>query len=252
MTRSKVIVFAPDLHYPKHDVATWKALLDFIGRNKVDGFIFGGDQMDNEEISRFTIGKGLYKPTGSFKRNEEQFDVHILTPLEKLLKGAKKYWIVGNHDLREASLNESQPELKGCFDRTVNLRLKQRGWKIIENGKCLRVGKLAVIHGDQLTSAGGFPARRALDTYMRSVLCGHFHYAQSFSKVCPVEQSQKYMGWASPCLCRTNPEYMKNRPSNWVNGFTVIEVQPGGNFNLYPVIVSNGKFSFGGKVYGNK
>ena len=41
-----------------------------------------------------------------------------------------------------------------------------------------------------------------------------------------------------------------------MNGFTIVELQEpekkNSNFNVYPVIVSNGKFSFGGTVYGAK
>jgi predicted phosphodiesterase len=255
MTRSKVIVFAPDLHFPKHDVPTVRAMMDFICRNKIHAIVLGGDQLDNEEISRHNIGKNLYKPTGSFKRNEENFDKHFLTPLEKLVKGADKHWIIGNHCDWERQLAETQPELDGCFDRTINLRLKKRGWNIIENGKCLKVGKLAVIHGDQLSTgfgAGTYPTKRALEIYMKSVLFGHTHQAQSFAKVCPVENTQRYMAWSSPVLCKLNPTYMKNKPCAWINGFSIIEVVPSGDFNVFPIVVTKGRFSFGGKVYGNK
>jgi hypothetical protein len=81
---------------------------------------------------------------------------------------------------------------------------------------------------------------------------GHYHFAQSFSKVCPVEQSQKYMSWSSPVLCRLNPAYMKNRPSAWINGFSIVELITDGTFNVYPIVVSRGHFSFGGKVYGER
>jgi len=252
---SHLVVFAPDLHFPLVDWPTWKALLDFIGRNKVNGFIFGGDQFDNAEISHHNHGKHLFKPTGAFKRNEQRFEAEILTPLEKHLKRADKHWIVGNHDRWELDLDETQPELQGCFDRTQNLKLKSRGWKIVPNCKSMSVGKLIVCHGDSLSSgfgAGTFPTRKAIDVYMKSVLFGHVHYAQSFSKVSPVEHSQKYMAWSSPALCKTNPAYMKNRPSSWVNGFTAIELLQGGNFNCYPIVVTKGRFSFGGRVYGSK
>ncbi len=42
-----------------------------------------------------------------------------------------------------------------------------------------------------------------------------------------------------------NPAYLKNKPSNWINGFSIIELMPGGTFNVYPVVVTKGKFSSG-------
>jgi calcineurin-like phosphoesterase family protein len=254
MKDSQLFVFAPDLHFPEHDRPTVNALLDFLGRNKVSGFILGGDQFHNEEISHHNRGKNIYKPTGSFKRNEQRFEKEFLTPLERALPhDCKKSWIVGNHDRWESDLDEAQPELQGCFNRVENLRLGDRGWQVIENGKSMQVGKLAVIHGDQLTTgfgAGMYPSRRAVEVYMGSVLCGHFHYLQAFSKVSPVEHSQKYVAWISPAMCRVNPAYMKNKPSSWVNGFTLIELMPNRNFCVYPVVVSGGQFSYGGKIYG--
>jgi hypothetical protein len=201
-----------------------------------------------------TTRRAKFRPKGSFKSNEKYFDADILKPLEQCLpKACEKVWIVGNHDRWETDMDDENPELEGCFDRVVNLKLEDRGWKVVRDGLAYKLGKLTVIHGDQLATGFGlglYPTRRALDIYMKSVLFGHVHYAQSNSKVSPVEHTQKYMAWSSPCLCNINPEYMKNKPSAWLNGFTIVEVLPNGDFNVYPIVVVGGRFSYGGKVYG--
>ena len=143
---------------------------------------------------------------------------------------------------------------QGKVERHTALDMEDRRWEVTPNGKAKRLGKLAVIHGDQLSGPGGYvpmyPSKRAVEVYGCSVLAGHTYSPQSFSKVSPVEESQKHMAWMTPAACDLNPAYLRNRPSAWVNGFCVIELLAGGNFNVYPIVVSGVQCSFGGRVYG--
>jgi hypothetical protein len=59
------------------------------------------------------------------------------------------------------------------------------------------------------------------------------------------------MGWISPILGTLNPAYIRNRPTGWANGTTLVEFHPNGCFNCYPIVVSKGNFGWGGKMYGN-
>jgi len=242
-----------DLHYPKWDKDTFGALTHFLSENKVAGFIFGGDQMDNEEISHHTKNKPYYREKASYVKNEQGFERDILTPLEKLLKGAKKIFIRGNHDDWEFQFIEENPQFEGLVDRVESLKLRQRGWEIVELGHTYKLGKLNVIHGEWLTGignqGGNFPAKKAVELMSGNVLAGHTHSAQSFTKVSPVEHIQKWMAWIAPIGGRVNAGYLKSRPTAWVNGLVIIEVLEDGNFNLFPAIVNKGKFAYGGKVY---
>ena len=244
-----------DLHFPKYDAPTFSGMLELIADVQPAGYIFGGDQFDNAEISHHNAKKPLYKPQGSYKRNEEKFDALILQPLEKYLpRNAERVWITGNHDDWEREFIESHPELEGCVERPTSLRLSSRRWEVIPIGRAKRLGHLNVIHGEVLTGignqAGVYPSRKAVDIYGDNVLAGHTHAPQSFAKISPVEQRKKHMGWISPILGCVNPTYLENRPTAWMNGFVVIELYDNGMFNLYPVITFNGKFSYGGKIYG--
>jgi hypothetical protein len=116
-----------------------------------------------------------------------------------------------------------------------------------------RIGKLTLIHGDQIGGAYGagvFPSRKATEVFQSSTLQGHTHSPQSFCRVSPVDQSQKQMGYVSPILGTTNAHFMRNRPNAWAHGFTIVDVREDGNFNCYLVIVCDGQFSFGGVTYG--
>lgn len=243
-----------DLHYPKHNKAAWRAALSFIKQNTIHGILLGGDQFDNAEISHHNDGKPLYKPVGSYRAATEGFLKDVLCPLEGAAPKAERIWIIGNHDQWEQDMDEKRPELKGCLDRPSAYDLTGRGWTVIENGKAYKISKhLTAIHGDQLRGQMGYMsarlARKAVEIYGMSVVFGHTHTCQSESQVNPVEVKKKRMGWNVPALCDLNPEYMRNRPSAWVNGFAIVELRDDATFNLYPIVITNGVFSYGGKVY---
>lgn len=252
----KRYVVGADLHFPKVSWPTVEAMFEVIKDIKPAGLVLQGDQFDNEEISHHNSNKPLYKERRSFVRNQEDFDSKFLKPLEAMLpKNCERTWIVGNHDDWEFQFVEQHPELEGVVDRVEALDLVDRGWKVIPLGHAKIIGELNIIHGEILTGignqAGAYPSRKAVDLYAGNVLAAHTHAPQSFCKVSPIDQKKKHMGWIAPILGATNPGYLKNRPTGWLNGFTVIEFYGNkGYFNLYPVLVFDGKCSYGGKEYG--
>ena len=232
-------------------------MLDFISRNrkKIAGFYFGGDQLDNAELSHHNAGKPLYKPTGSYHRNTRSFDEQILTPIERALPAdATRIWQTGNHDDWEGQFVAVHPELLGTIERRGLLGLDERGWTVIPCGSGYKLGKLTLIHGETLSGIGnqasGYHAKKAVETYCGSVVYGHMHSPQSYTKVLPHNQTDKWQGHCAPILGKVNPMYLRNRPTAWLNGFIIVELQENNNFNVYSVIVTNGRFSFAGETYG--
>jgi hypothetical protein len=253
--RTAVAIY--DLHYPQYHAPTWEAILDFISQNKVDVFIFGGDQLHLDCISHHTKAQPLYRVRRGYRNDIEGFDRDILSTLQRVLpKTCEKVWHIGNHERFEHDLIEEHPELEDAINHVKLLCLNERGWKVIELGHAYRLGKLITIHGEVLSGignqAGMYPSKKAVELYAGNVLAGHTHAAQSFTRVSPVEHSDKWQGWISPIAGAVNPSYLRNRPTAWINGFNIIEVFPDGQFNLYPVNVVKGRFSYGGKVYGKK
>jgi hypothetical protein len=251
---SKTYIFAPDLHFPLVHWPTWNAMISFVKGNKIDGFVFGGDQFDNQEVSPHTRGKPLLKEGKRLSRHAEQFKSAILDPLDKLLGKAEKVWLEGNHDHWLQQFIEQHPELEGSLERPKALGLEKSGWDVIECGRGFKKGKLTFIHGETLSGIGnqvsGHPAKKAVEAYAGNVLFGHFHTLAVHTKIMPQDQTQKWGGTCSPILGATNPVYLRNRPTAWVNGFTIVEFQEDGNFNVYPIVVTKGRFSYGGKTYG--
>ena len=250
-------VVGADLHFPKVNKATWNTMIELIEDIKPAGFIFEGDQFDNAEISHHNANKPYYKERRSYLKNQEDFKTQILDVLEEALPAnAKKIWIIGNHDDWEFQFVESHPEFEGVVDRVSALHLVDEGWEIVPLGHAYKLGELNVIHGEILTGignqAGIYPSKKAMELYASNVLAAHTHAPQSFTKVSPVEKTKKHMAWIAPILGETNPGYLRNRPTAWLNGFTVVELYGKGLFNCYPVIAINGQLAYGGKLYGGK
>ena len=64
----------------------------------------------------------------------------------------------------------------------------------------------------------------------KSVIFGHVHQAEM--KAFPSRTKTK-KAWSNPCMCGMNPEYMKNKPNNWTNGYSTFHMKSYGHFNLY-------------------
>lgn len=254
-TQEGLWIFAPDIHSPDTDWATFYALQDFIDKTKLRGFIKGGDQLDNGEISHHNRKRIIMRVPGSYRANTKFYKERILDSIDASLdKTVEKVWIEGNHDDWENQLVDEQPELQGTVERRILLDVEARGWEFVPLGKGFRVGKVLAIHGETLTGignqAGKYPSATAVDKYAQSVIHGHVHTLQVFTKVLPHDVHQKWAAYSSPVLARRNPGYAKNRPNAVVNGFSVIEVAANKNFNVFPIVVTDGMFRYGGKAYG--
>jgi hypothetical protein len=244
-------VSAFDIHYPHTDKGTWLAILDFVRRNKVGVFIFGGDNLDCGSISHHTKGKPIFRPRGGMKRDLDGFRSEILAPIEALLpKDCVKVWLTGNHEDWAEQLIEEQPELEGMLDFPSYLSLRERGWIVKPQGGHFKHGHLKFIHGDVLSGGQAAP-RKALDTFVESVVFGHFHAFSSATKVLPDSAKYKWQAWATGCVGKLDASYLKRRPTGWLNGFNITEFYgTTGHFSHFPVTVFNGRFAYGGKQYG--
>lgn len=161
-------------------------------------------------------------------------------------KSVEKVFIFGNHEDWVQQYVDRHPEMEGILDLRVGLGLIENGYKIVPTNKYFDLGRLTVCHGLYITK---YHSRDTAIAVGANVLYGHCHQHQTWS-VANLRKS--FEGIACPCLCRLDMPYLKGKPSNWSHGFAVIESRPGGDFNCYINIITNGRFSYGGKVYGGK
>ena len=95
-------------------------------------------------------------------------------------------------------------------------------------------------------------AKKAVDTWARSVVYGHHHTLQQFTRSSPAHESERWTGTSIPCLSHTAPAYGRGRANTFMHGFGVCYVRPDGTFNLYPVVIVDGKATVDGVTYGRR
>ena len=231
-----------DLHYPLQDIALWKNILKEVRLFRPDVLVLGGDNMEMVAVDHWLHDKGMARKLEGKRVLGEYggFLKVILNPLGEILKpNCRKIWLNGNHENWIELAIDRNPQGEGYWEIENNLHLKRKGWNVIPYGKFAKVGRLYLIHG-QYTNI--YHARKTVDVFERSVLYGHGHTYQIFTKMTPVG-NEAHSGIAIPCACGLNPDYRGNKPSAWVNGFVEFFIQPNGNFNVYPIVAIDGHFT---------
>jgi hypothetical protein len=160
----------------------------------------------------------------------------------------RRTFMIGNHEYRIDTYVERNPELQDFIDIVRHLRLRERGYNIIPFNEYHKVGKLSVIHGYYWNM---YHSKKTVDVFEGNVVYAHVHNPQMYTKLSPIDRKGYHMATALPCLCNIKPDYHKNAPNFWVNGFGIVEHLPAtGFFNLYTIIIIEGSFMWNGKYYG--
>lgn len=243
----KTALILPDIHHPKHSKkclkAIWQWLRDY--GKKLDYLILLGDQMEFETVSFWLKNKKRILEGKRIIREYRQFDSEILCRLDKAVSNkCRKIYFIGNHEVRIDSAIDEDPNLEGYLEIENNLHLKKRKWKVIRFNHFYKLGKLSLMHGMFWNK---YHAAKSVEECGRSVLYGHSHDIQEFTKNSLTNEVHK--GKSIGCLCDTNPDWKKGRPNRWVNAFSVVYVYGNGFFNEYTVNIINGKFVWAGKLY---
>ncbi len=245
-------ILLSDLHHPEHCKTAFRATLSFIERNKekIKGIVLLGDNMDCVNISRHTKGKPRLRTRGGIARDFARFDKDILREVEsRINKDTEKIFFLGNHeDWLEQWLDEN-PEFEGIISFDKSLGLTKRGWEVIAQGNYRQVGKAYLLHGDQVGTSMHV-AKKLVDSYCATAIMGHVHTASMYTKVSQIKKEDKWIGYTLPTLGTVAPKYAKGRPNSFVQGFGVLELWSNNFINVYIPIILDGKFSFGGEMYG--
>lgn len=244
-------VLLPDIHYPHVDERVLESVNEFIFTYEPHEIVYMGDQLSLDCISSWNKRKPLLKEGQRLIKDYENFDKDVLQIHEKLTTpDTRRTFMFGNHEERVNWYIEEHPELENLIDIDRNLKLTERGYKIIPFNEIHKIGKLNVIHGYYWNK---YHAAKTLDAFEGNVVYAHVHNPQMYAKVSPVDRKGYHMATALPCLCNIKPDYKKNLPNFWINGFGVVEHLPAtGFFNLYPITIIESSFMFNGNYYGKE
>ncbi len=242
-------VLLPDIHYPHYDERVMDSVGQFIMEYNPDELVYMGDQMSLDCISGWNRNKPLLKEGQRLIKDYNNFNEDVLLVHENLTnKNTRRIYMTGNHEQRIDWYIERNPELEGLIGIDRNLKLTERGYKVLPYNGIYKIGKLSITHGFYYNK---YHANRHLEAFEGNVVYAHVHNPQMMAKVSPVDRKGYHTATSLPCLCNIKPDYKKNAPNFWINGFGIVEHLPAtGYFNVYTIIIIDGSFMFNGVYYG--
>jgi hypothetical protein len=243
------VVLLPDIHHPHYDERVMDSVGQFIMDYDPDELVYMGDQLSLDCISGWNRNKPLLKEGQRLLQDFREFDNDVLKVHESITRPeTRRTFMIGNHEQRLQWYIEYHPELEEMVDIDRNLKLTDRGYKIIPFNGIYKLGKLSVIHGYYWNK---YHAAKTLDAFEGNVVYSHVHNPQLYAKVSPVDRKGYHMATSLPCLCNIKPDYKKNAPNFWINGFGIVEYLPAsGFFNIYMPVIIEGSFMWNGTYYG--
>ena len=244
-------VLLPDIHYPHCEDKLMESVCDFIVDYEPNELVYMGDQMSLDCISSWNRQKPLLKEGQRLVDDYRKFDEDILQWHEDITNAdTRRVFMIGNHEERVQWYIERNPELQGIVDIDYSLNLTERGYKVVPFNEIHTVGKLSVLHGYYWNV---YHAAKTLAAFEGNVVYAYVHNPQMYAKVSPIDRKGYHTATSLPCLCNIKPDYKKNAPNFWINGFGVVEHLPAtGMFNLYTIIAIDGCFMWNGVYYGKK
>lgn len=237
ISQSKILNIS-DLHFPYHDNKAIQLALEYGLKHNIDCILINGDLIDFAGISRHE------KDWRQRSINTEFESVRaFLIGLRGLFPKTRIVFKYGNHDERwEKYLFFKAPELFDCsdFQLEVILKLGELKIEVVKEKRPIKIGKLTVLHGHELTggSGGVNPARSTFLKTLDSVIVGHYHKRSSHDET--TMNGNVISVQSQGCLCGMNPYYM---PLNkWQQGFSYIEHDiKTGDYILHNHVIIKGK-----------
>lgn len=256
----KVLVI-PDMHVRGAGVSggldyrSFEAMLDYAKSVKWDHVVQLGDYLDLNQLSRWTK-EDLRKASRESLQAEFDEGNRVLDMLQKAVRrknpDVKIVMSYGNHDqIRLEKYMDKFPIFEGMLEFHKVLNLRERGIKWFDgytHADEFSIGHCRFIHGDSISKTHAVTMMNDWCNDGSSLIYGHTHDHQVASRkakgndVSPIAMS---VG----CLCELEQDYIKKKPTKWVQGFAVLDFKPDGTFNHnfiriqdHSFIAPNGKF----------
>jgi hypothetical protein len=179
-----------------------------------------------------------------------QYANQILNKISEFTQG-KIVFQPGNHDFWLDMYIQERPALEGLLNQDKMLHLKERGIQRLPYGQVYRVGKAAFSHSllnNRRTFTTKYHSARIAEDYGRSIFYGHFHTHQVFTRVTYDSKPNTAVGIG--CLTELNPGWLRYSPNAWVHQLLFMEFDKKGHFTYYCPIMIDGKFMYGGRIFG--
>jgi hypothetical protein len=217
-----------DIHLPYHDrdaltlITKWAQT-----RDKVEFILLLGDVNDFYQLSRFEKNPS--------KRNylqELALTNQFLDALQEQFPNAQIILKAGNHEKRlPRYIERVGPALWGIEELIYAnyLQLKERGIRSYEYDDVLTVGKLFIIHGDEVGGGNNSvnPARGIFLRTLECILEAHHHRTSSHTE--STLGGRMITTWSMGCACNLHPRWL--RYNKWNHGVVTLRVD-GNDFEI--------------------
>ena len=228
-----------DSELPIH--SSYKLVKKFAMDFEPDETIIMGDFLDFGYISSFT------KPIeAEGRRIAKDFAMaHKELNFWKHISSDKVTYLEGNHEHRLHSYISKHPEIEGVV--TLNSVLDPLDIEYVP----INV-EYQMYNSDMYAAHGAFHnkyfTQKTFEYYGRNIVVGHMHTIQATSRV--MRGESEYIAQSIGCLCDKNPDYLMNRPSQFINGFGVCYVDTKSKqYTFLNIPIINSKFMFEGKLW---
>jgi len=236
----KIVIFSDAHYWPGYVSTAHRALLKIIKLEKPSIIVCNGDAFDGAQISRFGRQMWGKSPTvmDELKAVKERLD-----EIEKVSKGAKLFWPLGNHDARfETSLSNRAAEFEGVagFQLKDHFPFWTPCWSVFVNQEIVIKHRIR----------GGIHATRnnTLNSG-RTTVTGHLHQL----KVTPFSDYNgiRYGIDTGTLADLYGPQfsYCEDNPVDWRSGFVVLSIKDGKL--LYPQVAqvrAEGEVEYKGEI----
>ena len=248
-------IVTPDKHFPIHDKKAISVVCQAIELVKPDTYIDLGDTGEWEHFSSHYWKGRSAKPMEDLipLLDKDVSDVNAgMDIIDKSLDKdncKERHFVQGNHEVWLDKFVVRYPYLKEYTTYNA-LRLKERGYKYhpYNRKKLLKKGKLNFTHGKYVPKYHAF---KHLDMYGESIMYGHTHDLQRFTKT---TAGGTISAWSLGCLkdIEADEDWLSGRLTNWNHAFAIIDWFKGGNYKVEVVEIIKGQTSLWGKLIEGK
>lgn len=217
MISSKKCIVLADTHIPFQDNSIIKKALLLISKYQPDTIILNGDILDAYSISSWQKNPKLI----NFK-DELELTKEFLKTLRNKFKRCKIIYKLSNHEFRLTRyLYNHASEISNLDELSLPnlLHLKQYNINYVEHDAIINIGKLSILHGDEIKLSGVYPARNLQLLTKTNSIASHVHRESYY--ISRDINGNIIRNYTTGCLCQLSAEYA---PYNqWTHGIAYIE-----------------------------
>lgn len=239
----KGIILA-DLQYPFHNIELLNNVEKYMASQKWDYLLYLGDILDMDALSHHAFEEGNMRALEGKRLIEDYNNVSQILERHRKIVGHKCeiIFFIGNHEEWAAKFLDKYPQLIGLLEPENNLPFKELNIKVIKPRHYHKINKIYFVHGDfQQGYISRHHAMKMVETFNRNVVYGHHHSLQAFTKISPAGIDETHTAYCIPCLGDTSPEWAKDRPNAWLNGFGIFYTTQD-TFTIVPIVSAKGNF----------